>query len=72
MHIGPGQLFDNGVVHLPKTNTNRTPGLELVGVSQANDNKYLAIDKILYDKNIISIRKSVTKIAYEKRRKELQ
>ena len=66
MHIGPGQLFDNGVVHLPKTNTNRTPGLELVGISRDNDINCLAIGIILQDMNIMSIRKSDTTPAYEK------
>ena len=45
INIVPDQLFDNGVANLPKTNTNRIPGLELVGISRANDINCLAIVK---------------------------
>ena len=38
--IGPDQLFDNVVIYSSKTNTNRTPGFELVVISRI---EYLAI-----------------------------
>ena len=44
MTIGPGQLFENFVVHLLKTNANRTPRFEQVGISRANDINCLNID----------------------------
>ena len=67
--VDPDHFFDNVVLHLSKTSANRTPGLELVGISIANGINYLVICKRSHVMNIISIRKLDKIPTYEKRRK---
>ena len=66
MMIGPGQLFENVVIHLPKMNTNRTPGLKLVGISRANDISCLAVGSKFHGIKIWRINLHVTSVIWEK------
>ena len=68
MTVGPGQQFEKVVVHLPEGTHNKTPGLELVGISRAMNPSCFAIGNLTANISTLSIRKIGTTKAYDKRK----